>query len=182
VTAQVRRACEVDTASDTMRAGEQVVQIRDARAEDFEACLPLLWQLWPALEPRSDQDRAVVDGMRTAFCDLLEDSNARTLLAEEDGAVSVVGLLDLTFRRTLFHHGWTMIIEDLIVKETHRREGVARRLVEYAEQLARECGCRAIELTSDLHRHGTHQFWEALGYDRCAYQFRKGLTRQAGAD
>jgi GNAT superfamily N-acetyltransferase len=158
------------------------VQIRDALAEDFAGCLPLLWQLWPALEPRSDQDRTVVDGMRTVFCDLLEDPNARILLAEEDGAVGVVGLLDLTFRRTLFHRGWTMIIEDLIVKETYRREGIARRLVAYAEQLARERGCRAIELTSDLHRRGTHQFWAALGYDRCAYQFRKELTRQAGAD
>ncbi|UCF34371.1 MAG: GNAT family N-acetyltransferase [Phycisphaerales bacterium] len=158
------------------------MHIRDARAEDFPACLPLFWQLWPALKPRGDQDRTIVDGMRTVFCDLLEDSNARILLAEEDGAVGVVGLLDLTFRRTLFHRGWAMIIEDLIVNETHRREGIARQLVEYAEQVARERGCRAIELSSDLHRQGTHQFWEALGYDPCAYQFRKELIRQTGAD
>jgi GNAT superfamily N-acetyltransferase len=123
-----------------------------------------------------------MDGMQLAFCDLLDDSNGRILLTDEGGAAGVVGLLDLTFRRTLFYRGWMMIIEDLIVDETHRKESIARRLVEYAEQLARERGCRAIELSSDLHHQGTHQFWEALGYDRCAYQFRKELTRQAVAD
>jgi len=93
------------------------------------------------------------------------------MIAEADR--QIVAFLDLTFRKTLFHLGWTMIIEDLIADEAHRRKGIGKRLVELCEDFAREKGCHAIELSSDLHRKKTHLFWEALGYEGKAYQFRK---------
>jgi GNAT superfamily N-acetyltransferase len=68
-----------------------------------------------------------------------------------------------------------MIIEDLVVDEAHRRRGVGQRLVELAERIACQRGCRGVELSCDLHRVQTHRFWEAAGYQREAYQFRKTL-------
>ena len=89
----------------------------------------------------------------------------------------IIALMDLTLRDTLFHRGKTMIIEDLIVDGPHQRQGIGRQLVEHAERIAGQRGCRGIELSSDLHREDTHLFWEALGYERKAYQFRKTLPK-----
>lgn len=66
-----------------------------------------------------------------------------------------------------------MIIEDLIVDENYRRKGIGTQLVRLAENIARQLGCLNIELNSDLCRKETHRFWEAIGYERNAYQFRK---------
>jgi len=48
-------------------------------------------------------------------------------------------------------------------------------LVELSEEIAQERGCHAIELSSDVHRKETHRFWEELGYEGKAYQFRKAI-------
>ena len=68
-----------------------------------------------------------------------------------------------------------MIIEDLIIDEKHRRKGIGTKLVRFAEEIAEKKACYAIELNSDLYRKETHRFWEALGYECKAYQFRKTI-------
>jgi GNAT superfamily N-acetyltransferase len=148
------------------------MEIRNAEVQDFEKCLPLLQQLWPLLNLDGNASNVKdVQEFKEAFCQLLDDPNAQVMIAEEDG--QVVAYLDLTFRKTLFHRGWTMIIEDLIVDEAYRGKGMGRRLVEFCEEAAQKKGCRAVELSSDFHRKETHLFWKALGYEAEAYQFRK---------
>jgi GNAT superfamily N-acetyltransferase len=148
------------------------MEIRNAHAQDFEKCVPLLQQLWPFLKLAGYTAKAKeMKAFKKVFIQVLNDPNAQIMIAEADG--QIVAFLDLTFRKTLFHRGWTMIIEDLIVDEAHRRKGIGKRLAELCEDLAREKGCHAIELSSDLHRKETHLFWEALGYEGKAYQFRK---------
>jgi predicted N-acetyltransferase YhbS len=151
------------------------MRFRDAREEDFEACQALLRQLWPTPGVAGSEEQRRSAEIRAAFCRLLASPDARVVVAEEDG--QVVALLDVSFRETLFFGGPAMIIEDLIVDEAHRRQGIGGRLVQLAEDVARRRGCRGIELSSDLPREETHQFWEGLGYRRLAYQFRKQLSQ-----
>jgi GNAT superfamily N-acetyltransferase len=68
-----------------------------------------------------------------------------------------------------------MIIEDLIVDKKYRRKGIGSQLVQLVEKIARQQGCKTIELNSDMNRQETHYFWEAIGYERKAYQFRKSI-------
>jgi GNAT superfamily N-acetyltransferase len=148
------------------------MEVRNAHAQDFENCVPLLQQLWPFLKlPGEKAEAKDAEAFKKIFSQLLNDPNAQVMIAEENG--QILAFLDLTFRKTLFNRGWTMIIEDLIVDEAHRRKGIGKRLIELCEDIAQEKGCRAIELSSDLHRKKTHLFWEALGYEGKAYQFRK---------
>jgi GNAT superfamily N-acetyltransferase len=152
------------------------MEFREANAEDFEACLPLLQQLWPTLKITGiDIEIQIVEEIKEIFYRLLKNPDTKVILAENDG--HIIALIDLTFRETLFYRGWAMIIEDLIVDENYRRRGIGSKLVRLAEEIAQQRDCHNIELNSDLYRKETHYFWEEIGYERKAYQFRKVITQ-----
>jgi GNAT superfamily N-acetyltransferase len=52
----------------------------------------------------------------------------------------------------------------LVVAESHRRLGAGRMLMQRAEEWAREHGCTAVMLRSNIVREGAHEFYEAIGY------------------
>jgi len=148
------------------------MRFREATKTDFEPCLPLLQQLWPVLKITGiDVKIQTVTKIKEIFHRLLKNPNAKIILAEANE--QIVALIVVTYRESLFYQGWVMTIEDLIVDENYRRKGIGTQLVQLAENIARQQGCLNIELNSDLYRKGTHRFWEAIGYERNAYQFRK---------
>jgi PhnO protein len=150
------------------------MRFREATKTDFEFCLPLFQQLWPALRITGiDVNIQTVTKIKEVFYRLLNNPNTRMILAEDDE--QIVALIDVNYRESLFYQGWVMIIEDLIVDENYRLKGIGTQLVRLAENIARQQGCLNIELNSDLYRKETHRFWEAIGYERNAYQFRKTL-------
>jgi GNAT superfamily N-acetyltransferase len=55
-------------------------------------------------------------------------------------------------------------IGGLVVDESYRRRGVGRLLMEQAERWAREKGCGAICLRSNVVRKDAHAFYERIGY------------------
>lgn len=152
------------------------MQLRNAIETDFDACLPLLQQLWPFYKINgADADFQKLQEIKDVFYRLIRNPSAGIILAESDS--QIIGFLDFTFRITLFHRGWVMIIEDLIVDEKYRRKGIGTKLVRFADEIAEKRDCYAIELNSDLYRKETHHFWEALGYECKAYQYRKSLIK-----
>jgi len=152
------------------------MQLRNANETDFDACLPLLQQLWPFAKINgADADFQVLQEIKDVFYRLLRNPATGIILAESDG--QIIGFLDFTFRITLFYRGRAMIIEDLIIDEKYRRRGIGTKLVRFAEEIAEKNGCYAIELNSDLYRKETHHFWEAIGYESKAYQYRKSLNK-----
>ena len=68
-------------------------------------------------------------------------------------------------------------IAGLVVDEAWRGRGAGRLLMERAEQWAREQGCRAVRLRSNVIRAEAHAFYEKLGYQVIKSQkvFRKTL-------
>jgi GNAT superfamily N-acetyltransferase len=68
-------------------------------------------------------------------------------------------------------------LSGLVVDERSRSRGVGLRLLERAEQWAREKGCRAIRLRSNVIRDRAHAFYECHGYEHVKTQkaFRKNL-------
>lgn len=79
-------------------------------------------------------------------------------------------------------------LKRLYVAPSRRGRGLGRWLVEQVEQVARERGCRVVELWSDTRFDDAHRLYERLGYERrpetrqlhdpsdtTEYQFRKVL-------
>lgn len=68
-------------------------------------------------------------------------------------------------------------IAGLVVDAAHRGSGAGRRLVERAEEWAREQGCGSVYVRSNIVRAGAHAFYQRLGYSvlKTSYSFRKEL-------
>ena len=68
-------------------------------------------------------------------------------------------------------------INGLVVDERMRSLGIGRRLMERAEEWAREKGCTAVGVRSQVMRERAHAFYERLGYKHIKTQksFHKEL-------
>jgi GNAT superfamily N-acetyltransferase len=68
-------------------------------------------------------------------------------------------------------------VSGLVVDERQRSQGIGQWLLERAEEWAREKGCRAIGLRSNVIRGRAHAFYEREGYEHFKTQksFRKVL-------
>jgi GNAT superfamily N-acetyltransferase len=68
-------------------------------------------------------------------------------------------------------------VNGLIVADSHRSLGAGAKLLVAAEDWARNCGCRAVNVRSNVVRERAHQFYERQGYEHYKTQkaFRKPL-------
>lgn len=65
----------------------------------------------------------------------------------------------------------------LVVNEDYRGCGIGRLLMQRVEGWARERGCKAVSLRSNVVREGAHVFYQQLGYEntKTSLTFRKVL-------
>ena len=92
-------------------------------------------------------------------------SESSTLLvarqsSEED---PIVGILCLTIYRV--PTGLRSMIEDVIVDENARRQGIGEALVRYAINLAKEAGADGVSLTSNPQREAANQLYQSMGFE-----------------
>ncbi len=85
----------------------------------------------------------------------------RLLVARADGAI--VGSLTLVLVR--IPTGLRAIIEDVVVDEQCRGQGLGRTLNEAALELARDAGAVTVDLTSRPSREAANRLYLALGFE-----------------
>ena len=75
----------------------------------------------------------------------------------------IVEILSLTIYRV--PTGLRSIIEDVIVDERARRQGIGEALVRYAIELARGAGADGVSLTSNPQREAANQLYKSMGFE-----------------
>lgn len=89
-------------------------------------------------------------------------SEASTLLVAEDELGTIVGSMTLAmFRIPTGLRAW---IEDVVVDEDARGQGVGRLLNERAIEIARDAGAKTIDLTSRPSREAANRLYQRLGF------------------
>jgi GNAT superfamily N-acetyltransferase len=84
----------------------------------------------------------------------------------------IVGTFALLVMDNLAHRGArSAILEDVVVDEGLRGQGIGKRMMDYAGDLCREKKCYKMALNSNRHRIEAHRFYESLGYERHGYSF-----------
>ncbi|MGA8073048.1 MAG: GNAT family N-acetyltransferase [Candidatus Acidiferrales bacterium] len=142
------------------------IRVRRAISSDISQLAQLAGQLgYPSSE---DEIRARLAG--------IEAAPEHALFVAETADGKLAGFLNVYVMRTIDSDARTEIAA-LVVDDAHRSLGVGKVLIEQAEAWARENGCRAIGLRSNVIRERAHRFYERLGYEHYKTQkaFRKTL-------
>lgn len=139
------------------------ISIRPAAPEDME-------KLWPLVQDFAFSSQPERSAFTRTFSDLLERSDTIVLVAVANMS-AIVGYLLGSYHGTFFANGPVAWIEELMVGESSRHQGVATRLMSAAEEWARSVSTPYIALAS--RRAG--DFYLGIGYDGSATYFRKTL-------
>lgn len=96
--------------------------------------------------------------------------------AKDDKKRLIGSIMGITCIDTVGECRSFMVLENLIVSEKSRRQGVGKKLVTYIEKNARERNCYFIMLMSLVKRKEAHMFYESIGYSKnIAHGFKKYL-------
>ena len=149
-------------ASSTIR--QVNVTIREAIDSDAAALASLLGELGYPTEPSTVPGR--LERMRV-------EGGQWTLVAEVDGAV--VGTATVMIRHMLSRDAPFGRVTTVVVSESSRSRGIGAALIGRAEEICREAGCGAIEVTSAAQRTRAHEFYMRLGFQDRPKRFIKQL-------
>lgn len=149
-------------------ATEQI-RIREATAEDLPTLLNLYSQL-------GMDDGEILPRQRaeTIFLRISNYPDYRIYLAETDN--EPVGTFALLVMDNLGHMGNpSAIIEDVVVSDSCRGQGIGQKMMAFATDLAQEKGCYKFYFSSNINRIDAHRFYENLGFKKHGYCFYLNL-------
>jgi GNAT superfamily N-acetyltransferase len=150
--------------------------IREATVEDWPAVAGLLVELGRDVSPSAIHNPSY----EILFGGHLAKRESRTLVAEEPIG-RVVGFLDMEFRQRLGHPRPQAWVNDLIVTESARGQGIGHALLARAEELAEKRGCFRMSLETGNWRDRTHTFYSREGWTDNGKWFVKLLDESWGA-
>ena len=94
----------------------------------------------------------------------------RVYLAVLNG--KTVGTFTLLIMDNIAHNGAkSAVLEDVVVSETMRGQGVGTLMMAFAGNLAKEKGCYKLAFSSNRNRTEAHRFYEKLGFERHGISF-----------
>lgn len=103
----------------------------------------------------------------------IQDGYRIRLSAHEE--LEELGAMYLYLIRNDSHREPYGLLEDLLVKEEHRKKGIGSALVKEAIEEAKRLGCYKVIGTSRMERENVHAWYEKLGLKKYGYEFRIDL-------
>jgi Acetyltransferase (GNAT) family. len=146
------------------------VTVRAARPDDWSAVAGLLVELGRGVAAGTAEDPT----HRMQFSGHLRRLDSVTLVAEVDGAV--IGVVDMEYHQRLGDHRPQARVNDLVVTEGVRGDGVGSEMLGRAETLARKRGCFRMALVTAGWREATIAFYAREGWSNYGEWFVKPLT------
>lgn len=103
----------------------------------------------------------------------LEDENSYYIVAIKERRI--VAILTAELQEKLHRDNKQLFIEDLIVDESYRSQGIGKALLQNAVDYARTNNCNVVELTSYIDNEKAHKFYETNNFVKQSYKFKKYL-------
>jgi ribosomal protein S18 acetylase RimI-like enzyme len=128
-----------------------VEEARDVSPELVEAFARLIPQLSRSNPPPTEAELAEIVG----------SDASRLLVARDDGGAVLGSLTLVLFRIPTGVRAW---IEDVVVDESARGQGVGEELNREALRVASEAGARTVDLTSRPSREAANRLYQRLGF------------------
>lgn len=143
------------------------MEIRNLTEQDLEALASLYRQFWAE---ESSQAK-----MLSTFRRLAMNPSYIFLGATEQGAL-VGSAMGIVCEELYGDCQPFMVVEDVVVDQGCRRNGIGTAMMRELERRAIECGCGYILFVTESERTDAGQFYASLGYDPSAHKgFKKRL-------
>jgi GNAT superfamily N-acetyltransferase len=139
-------------------------RIRPALPDDAAALAPLFGELG---YPISEKDVA------KRFAQISPDPNVAIFVAEVDGKIA--GALTTHALKVLHRLEDVAHITSLVVAGKMRGAGIGRELLRAAEEWTLARGLARMTVTTALHRHDAHKFYEKCGFEFTGRRYAKLL-------
>lgn len=137
------------------------ITIEKLQQQDLPAVLELLKVMMPF--------EFSTDNAEEILAEICKKDNYAMLIAKKDGVV----LGTATAICSTLLTGSFLVVEDVVVREDTRGQGVGRLLMEAIDDYAKEKDADYTILVSSGFRKGAHKFYEACGYTEDVRGFRK---------
>ena len=132
--------------------------IRAATDSDGSQVYQLIAQLQQFVGVEVVQEAAFIRKLSQA----LADPRFRAFVAEESGAIQ--GVITVWLRESLFHSGHVALIEELIVDESSRGQGIGSRLVDHMVAYCAQLGCAEVEVSTEAENRAARTFYARHGF------------------
>ncbi len=91
-------------------------------------------------------------------------SSGGEFLIAKDGESQMLAFIQQRYRYSAWEAGLTAYVEDVYVREHVRRQGIGRKLTEFALSRARERDCRSISLYTSSGNRQAMELYEGMGF------------------
>ena len=127
-----------------------------------------------------ENKRLPFDRFSAIFHEQINDNRYYCLICEREHAI--VGVLNLRFEQQLHHAECIAEIMEFAVDPSCRRQGIGKRMLENACQIAKKHGCIQIEAACNQLRLDTHRFYLREGMHNYHFKFSKSLIQKDTAE
>lgn len=135
------------------------IEIRPATGADLPHVLRLLGEMYP-------EDPALSGARSTRIWAEIQAQSGRSLLVAQDPAGHLVGTVDCVVMPNLSRGGRPrLVMENLVVSESHRRRGVGRLLLEEVRRTAGREDCYKIQFLAAEDAY-VHAFYRSCGFSQ----------------
>lgn len=141
------------------------MNIRRIRLDDLDKVYELMNILY--------EGKLKYDRFKNIYKLKLQEENSYYIVAVEDD--NVVGVLTSELQEKLHRERLQLFIEDLIVEESKRNNGIGKALIENAINYAKDNNCEVVELTSYKDNIKAHKFYENNGFINHSIKFKMYL-------
>lgn len=131
------------------------IVIEDLKYEDIPECYELCKECF--------NEEYGLEEVQELYKKINEESNYRFLVAKVNN--QIVGYTSIIMAYNLFDGKRPlMTLWWVCTHPDYRRQGIATKLFNRIEEIAKENNCELIYFTSEVERTGAHKFYETMGY------------------
>lgn len=107
--------------------------------------------------------------MKKTFNDAIQSANQFYFCAKQKEKIVWFG--SFTIKNGLYAMGKVAILDELIADDTHRKQGIAKQLVDYMVKFAKKKKCVCIELECWSERKPAHAFYQKYWFEKWVWCF-----------
>jgi len=96
------------------------------------------------------------------FKQALADPRFRAFVAEESGTIK--GVITVWLRESLFHGEPVALIDELIIDESSRGQGIGSQLIDHVVTYCAGLGCEEVEVSTEADNLAARDFYARRGF------------------